>query len=306
MKHVAVGLLLLGLSPLLWSAPVIDGVISPGEGWYSLGQSPYENPAGNGAGNHLDEFFYYPDPDRQYLYLAFNTQNTTSRNVAYGIGLDVDKASGSGYYTGGNDAWQRKIDFRNLPALEWEFYWWWSGADGAITSFNACEWTGTSWNYFNYGTYAYSGDATSGLQALEYKVAFSDLGINPVPRAVMLVLWIAGGIDSSAVDVIPSDPSVWDNDPNEWADTDTLSADYAIAVLETPGTTTPRIQVTPQINGLRVRADHPVTVTVYRPDGQKVLSQKVTNFLDLRDLSRGVYLYRVENTPITGKVLVTR
>ncbi len=303
MKHLYAVIVSAVLASMVWAAPTIDGVIDPSEGWLSLGQSQYQD--GGGAGANLNEFFYYPDSAREYLFLAFKTYNTASWDVAYGIGLDVDKVTNSGYFQGDNDAWGRKLSFDNLPALEWEFYWWWSGADGAVTSFNSCQWTGSGWNYTSYGTYAYTGDATTGLQALEYKVAFSDLGITEVPRYVLLNLWIAGGDGSSAVDVIPFDPTVWNNDPNEWNDADTLGANTAIGVLEGPAIGS-RVVIRPVLNGLRVSADHPVTVTLYRANGQKVLERSVNGFLNLADLERGVYLYRVKGSYETGKVMVLR
>ncbi len=305
MKRLSVVALLAGLAPFLWSAPTIDGVISPGEGWVLIGTSQYATGGGDGA--HLADFYYYPyHHPNDTLYLAFTTNNTASWNVAYGIGLDIDRVPNSGYYTGTDDAWHRKIYFENPPAIEWEFYWWWDGNTGAITSFNACEWTGSGWNYLTVGTYAYSGDGANGLQTLEYKVPFSDLNWIPGPDTVRVILWIAGGDGSSAVDVIPYDSDVSDGGGTEWTDNDdVLGGSQAVEVAEN---SVPYIgtRISPQINGLRISSDSPVQILLYRTDGRLVLKHKVNGFLDLRNLDRGVYLYRVSGSRETGKVLVIR
>ena len=143
------------LAITLYGQPVIDGVITPGEGWVLLSTSANQN--GGGAGANLNEFYVYPD--QTSFYAAVTTNNTASWDVAYGIGLDFDKILNSGYY--GNvgtdtDGWERYIYFVNSSttpyAVEYEFYWWWDGATGAVTSYNSPEWTGSGWNYPVLGT----------------------------------------------------------------------------------------------------------------------------------------------------------
>jgi len=212
---VSLPLSLYGLSP------TIDGVIDPGEGWIRVGTSG--NPNGGGAGANLNEFYIAYDASN--LYLAVNTNNTASWDVAYGFGLDMDFVQNSGYYTGNSDAWGRLMNFANQSpdfyALEYEIYFWWDGASGSITSANLCPWTGSGWNYLGVAEYASTGDATSGLQALEVRIPWTDLaGYDPTIHASA---WIVGGGGSSAVDIIPSDPQVADGGGAEWTDSDTIS-----------------------------------------------------------------------------------
>ncbi len=303
MKRLVVGLLFATVA--LWAAPTIDGVITPGEGWIHIGSDSLAT--GGGAGAHLGDFYAYGDASA--LYLAFSTQNTASWNVAYGIALDPQDPFG---YVGtpgtDKDAWNRYITFDNPPSVNWEFYWYWDGASGAVTAFNECQWTGSGWNYQAQGTYAYTGDATSGLQQLEYQVSWTDLGFTSPQGYVCLTLWIAGTDNSSAVDVIPEDPTVADGGGSEWTDTDDqlgcIEVAFPVAVNEAESH--PVLQVKPVLNGLRVIADHPVTVTVYRADGRKVLTQTVSHFLNLSGLEKGVYLYRIGGSYKNGKVMVLR
>ncbi len=300
MKRLVVGLLFATVA--LWAAPTIDGVITPGEGWILVGSDAYAT--GGGAGAHLGDFYYYRDA--AYLYLAFSTQNTESWNLAYGIALDPQDPPGYVGVPGTDvDAWNRYITFDNPPTVNWEFYWYWDGASGSITAFNECQWTGSGWNYQAVGNYAYTGDAATGLQQLEYQVAWSDLEFNTPPDDICLALWIAGADNNtSAVDVIPQDPTVSDGGGSEWTDTDDQLGCIMAPVAVHEGNLTPTIRVTPVLNGLRVAADHPVTITLYRANGQKVLTQSVSGFLNLRNLEKGVYLYHIAGTTETGKVVV--
>ena len=83
--------------------------------------------------------------DATYLYIGFDTQNSGSWDVAYGIGIDTKPG---GYYTGDSDAWGRKINFDAGYAVDYEIYFWWSGGSG-VTSDNFCIWTGSDWDYIN-------------------------------------------------------------------------------------------------------------------------------------------------------------
>ncbi len=300
MKRFA--LMLLVVVPVLWAAPVIDGTITPSDGWVLVGTSQY--PTGGGVGANLDKFYYYRDDT--YLYLAFSTLNTQSWNTAYGIALDPGDAFG---YVGvpgvDQDAWNRYITFDNPPSVNWEFYWYWDATTGAITAFDACQWTGSGWIYQDLGIFAYSSSSGTGVEQLEYRVAWTDLEFTTPPDAICLAIWIAGLENSSAVDVIPQDPTVVDGDPNEWTDTDDqLGCTQAPVVVSETGTAQPVVKVTPVLNGLQVASDHPVTVEIYRANGQKVLTRTVSGHLDLSYLDRGVYLYRVNGSPETGKVVI--
>ncbi len=188
-------------------------------------------------GANLDSMFV--TWDSLYLYIYITTLNTSSWDVAYGIGLDVDQKPESGYYTGDSDAWGRRIDFGDTLSAEpytvdYEIYFWWSGADQAITSANFCVWDGDSFVYVNItdstSWYAYSGGA-NGLQALEIKVPLSSIGENI--SKIHMSAWVTGGNNSSAVDIIPHDDQI-SNNSDEWSDVDTIFT-YVVINVDKPG-----------------------------------------------------------------------
>ncbi len=175
--------------------------------------------------------------DNTYLYIGLETSNTESWNVAYGIGIDAIPGQGYNELSGSSDAWSRDITFSSSYGIDYELYFYWDGASGTITSDNFCNWTGNGWNYYSIsdinGSFASTGDSTSGLQFLEIKIPWSALGFNK-PVNFSIIAWVAGLEGSSAVDTIPYDPAVEDN-TDEWNDDDTLSS---LVLFET----TPRYQ----------------------------------------------------------------
>ncbi|WP_088863261.1 CARDB domain-containing protein [Thermococcus celer] len=172
-------------------------------------------------GAKLDKL--YVSWDDQYLYIAIKTNNTQSWGVAYGIGIDTDPGSGNGY-TNGGDSWGRNINFSNGFAVDYEIYFWWGSNSGMGTD-NFNTWTGSGWNYHSIsdvgGSFAYTGDTSTGLQTLEIKIPWSALGGKHSRFAVMS--WVTGG-SGSAVDSLPVDPAIdYSNIGGEWGDTDTFT-----------------------------------------------------------------------------------
>ncbi|NJE43018.1 CARDB domain-containing protein [Thermococcus sp. GR6] len=161
--------------------------------------------------------------DDNYLYIAITTGNTQSWDVAYGIGIDVDPGTGNGY-TGTSDSWGRSISFGNGYAVDYEIYFWWGWDTGMGTdNFNA--WTGSGWTYNSIsgvgGSFAYTGDTSTGLQTLEIKVPWTALGGRP--DKVAIIAWVTGS-GGSAVDSLPVDPAIdYTNIGNEWGDADTFT-----------------------------------------------------------------------------------
>ena len=107
--------------------------------------TPVATSTNPGGGNGADLYQLYVTYDATYLYIGFDTQNSGSWDVAYGIGIDTKPG---GYYTGDSDAWGRKINFDAGYAVDYEIYFWWSGGSG-VTSDNFCIWTGSDWDYIN-------------------------------------------------------------------------------------------------------------------------------------------------------------
>ncbi len=186
---------------------------------------------GGGAGAQLDSLYTTWDSD--YFYIFIKTANTASWDVAYGVGIDSDEQPSSGYYSGDSDAWGRKMNFANTLAkeayaIDMEAYFWWSGADGAVTSAYLYRWNGNAWEDSTPGVpwYYSTGDTTSGLSTLEIKIPWTTLG--GVHPELHISTWITGGDASSAVSVIPHDDQV-SNSAGEWSDSDTLYT-YSVTV----------------------------------------------------------------------------
>ncbi len=198
----------------------LDGVIAPDEDWILLDTSQTQAPEG------ANLYRFYAAADAQYLYLALETRNTANWGVAYGFGLDL----GPGGFTNqaGHDAWERLLNFVEPLAVDYELYLHWKDSEQRIDVVNLCtydEATGT-WTYdaawAEGEDYAYTGDGTTGLQVLEFRLPWDRIGGLPSgsPRGL---LWVAGNDpNSSAVDAIPDDPAVHDA-TDEWTDLDTLS-----------------------------------------------------------------------------------
>lgn len=224
---VAIILVLFGFT--LSAAPVIDGIINSSEGWHFLVANPAIQDSLVGA--DLDSLFYCESAES--FYIAINTQNQASWSVAYGFAIDVDFISGSGYQTGG-DAWGRHITFGAdiVPSfnVDYELYFWWDENTDSITSANLCTWNGSSWDYNNnFGHWAYTGDSLIGLQTMEVAIPWGLFGT--LPDSMRFVAYITGGDNSSAVDVLPLNPSVAFPARNaEWSDEDTLATATKITV----------------------------------------------------------------------------
>ncbi|AEH24244.1 CARDB domain-containing protein [Pyrococcus yayanosii] len=166
----------------------------------------------------------YVSWDSEYLYIAIETGNTQSWDVAYGVGIDVDPGTGSGYTGGDNpsDAWGRKIGFGNGYAVDYEIYFWW-GWNTGMGADNFIRWTGNGWDYKSLAeigaTFAYTGDTSTGLQTLEIAIPWSALGGKQSSFAI--ITWVAGGDGSSAVDSAPVDTGIdYTNINGEWTDSD--------------------------------------------------------------------------------------
>lgn len=200
------------------SVIVVDGDLSD----FGTPVATSTNP-GPGVGANL--YRLYVTYDATYLYIGFDTQNSGSWDVAYGIGIDT-KPSG---YTGDSDAWKRKINFGAGYAVDYEIYFRWDGGSG-LDSNNFCEWNGLDWNYRSIadagGTFDYIGDTSSGLQTMEIAIPWSAIGGK---QDVALIVWVAGKDEgSSAVDSIPDDSTIGDAD--EWTDSDTFTNLYLLQV----------------------------------------------------------------------------
>ena len=224
-----VSLLLFGLIPLghyasaLYGERILDG--DPGD-WGTLDLVASARDSGLPGANLKDLHVAWDD---EYLYLMITTRNSASWDVAYGVGIDVDPGSGRGY-TGTRDAWGRRISFGGDYAVDYELYFWWSGADGKITSDNFIIWTGDGWDYKTFedvgASFVYTGDSSTGLRVLEIRIPWTALG-GEHPR-MALVSWIAGSGDSSAVSSVPWSSAMESLDEpyapwyggDEWGDTD--------------------------------------------------------------------------------------
>lgn len=295
MKKVMFALAIIFVVSNLNATPVIDGVIDQGEGWL-IGAANSDNTDQDGA--DLDTFYYYVSSDT--LYLAIKTQNRASWNVAYGFSIDVDQQDGSGYIgdpdLGIWDSWGRHIVFANEPpdyfAPDYQVYFWYDGGTAAITSANFNRYNGTGWDYnFAPYEYAYTSDPSSGLQVLELKFGLDTLRY---PSRVLIVSYIAGGDNSSCVDVLPYDLTVnLQSGGAEWTDTDTLHNFVDALVLGVEDRISASRTLTPVLNGVKIEGNGTYKLEVYSLDGRKVHEEsvrvngsKVVKF----NLPRGMYL----------------
>jgi len=259
------------------AAPVIDGVIDPGEGWLiGAGNSDTTDQ----AGADLDTFYYYVASDT--LYLAVKTQNKASWNVAYGFAIDVDQQDSSGYIgdpgAGIWDSWGRHIVFANEPpdyfAPDYQVYFWYVDTTAVITSEDFNRYNGVGWDYdFAPLEYAYTSDTLSGLHVLELRVGLSSLGY---PSRVHIVSYITGGDNSSCVDVLPYDSTVnLLSGGAEWTDTDTLRNFVDILITGIENRVHASRILTPVLNGVKIEGNGMYTLEVYSLDGRKVHEETV-------------------------------
>ena len=176
----------------------------------------------------------YVDYDDQFLYIALTTENKASWRIAYGIALDYK----DGGYTTGTDAWGRKVNFEK--GIDAQLYFFWNGeffgdlGTSTITSAQLVLWNGTGWKYNDLewvGFYNYTGGFEKGLQTLEVAIPWSALGGKPAE--INIVAYITGqGAGDSAVDSLPLQEAVKDNDPGaEWGDVDTFT-EFAKVTIE--------------------------------------------------------------------------
>ncbi|MEN3044219.1 MAG: T9SS type A sorting domain-containing protein [Candidatus Hydrothermales bacterium] len=212
-------------------SPLIDGDINQSEGWEILGWS--RNFQGI-QGANIDTLYCFFSRDT--LFLALKTSNTSSWDVAYGFSIDIDKLLNSGFdYTRGNfDAWNRLITFsgnKNVYnySIDYEIYFWWDGSSGSITSSNLIKYTGTGWIYYPVNQFSFTGNNITGLKELEFFVILDPF------KAVHISSFVAGGINSSAVDIIPHDVKISDGGAAEWTDTDTIYSFVRISKYKRKG-----------------------------------------------------------------------
>lgn len=300
MRVVVIGLLV----GVLYSAPTIDGVVDPSEGWSLVGTSGYPN--GGGAGANLYELYYASDFD--YLYLAITTQNTQSWNVAYGFGLHY---TAGGWAGPGYDSWGRYFTF--VYPVNWQIYFWWDGWSSSITSWNTNYWNGFSWEYYGYqtGNFAYTG-STNGLQALEMRIAWSDLvGVN-VPPQICINTWVAGDGGSSAVDAIPYTTTINDGGGWEWIDQDDVIDGIWVSVptyVEEKANFEKEIQLRYLgSNRVLLWTTGKTIIQVFDLQGRTVERREIWvnqgEILDFSHLSEGIYLLKVTNSGLTKTLKV--
>jgi len=213
--------LILPLSTLVAVAQTTGGLT-----WWKSNYKNYyvasaNTTTGGGAGAKLNNLYVYADSN--YLYLAVDTNNTASWNLAYGFLLDVvpggynDTASAQGV----RDAWGKSITVNGTKyGVDYEIYFGYHQNKG-ITTAQICRWiasatispSGNYWNCTNditsqKGTlYDYTGSSSTGLQVLWVAIPWSTLGISqPGSFYVLAVLTNVG--NSGSVDSIPYDPTV--------------------------------------------------------------------------------------------------
>ena len=284
---------------LLSATPTIDGTINPaGEGW----QVASYNPDASGyAGADLDTLYYYMSSDS--LYLAIKTQNSESWDVAYGFGIDVNQEQDNGYVgdasTGTWDAWGRHLIFPNASpdyyAPDYEVYFWWSSGSNTITSVDLWTYAAPDWVLDTVEAWA-SYDSTAGLQALEFRIAWSGLGN---PTKVLVSTWIAGGGGSSAVDALPQAVSVTrvgGAGSDEWTDVDTL--DQYVCITTPLGISEVSIRnfdILPGVGGFVIKGEGVFDYVIYTVDGREITrgSVRVSGEKKISlGLTPGLYIFK--------------
>ncbi|WP_440058973.1 hypothetical protein ACSU1N_04040 [Thermogladius sp. 4427co] len=230
---LVISVILVSLALVLLSTPVARAQGCDLNWW----KSNYQNykvavantTTGGGAGAKLNALYVYWDST--CLYLALDTNNTASWDVAYGFKIDVVPGGYNNTAPVSNrDSWGRYITYdSNKYGIDYEIYFYWSGASG-ITSANLDSWMNKTsytnyyenWYYDNInvrGTYYdYSGDTTIGLQVLWVALPWSmfrlfdngsQVGWLTPPKFFYIHAVLTGsGSDSNAVDSIPYDPQV--------------------------------------------------------------------------------------------------
>ncbi|MDI6851291.1 MAG: T9SS type A sorting domain-containing protein [bacterium] len=282
---------------LLNAAPTVDGTVDPQNEGYTLVAENPENT--DKAGADLLAFYYAIANDS--LYLAITTQNTNSWDVAYGFSLDVAE----GGYVGDpvsdiRDSWGRLLYFPSWNP-DYQIYFWYSGADQAITSVDFNRYSDGSWGYDFASLNYYATTGESGLQALEVAVALTDIGN---PTQVLSCAYIVGGDNSSAVDILPYDSSVSLTGGEEWTDWDAITTYFVLNVREG----TAKFSMQPILNGVRVTGFGNYVLEVYTVDGKKVMTRKVAvnGRADvIFNLKPGLYLVR-EGKLGTSKFIVAK
>ncbi len=277
-------LMLVGVA-LVSAAPTVDGNVDPEAEGYTLVAENSTNTDKQGA--DLLAFYYAIANDS--LYLAITTQNTQSWDVAYGFVFDVI----DGGYSGDPDAdvrdsWGRKLYFPSWNP-DYQIYFWYSGSGQSITAHNFNGYSNGTWQYnISELNYAPSYGGESGLQALEISIPLEALGN---PSQVKSCAYIVGGDNSSAVDILPTDPSVSLTGIEEWTDWDTITTYFVLNVREH----TNKFSMQPILNGVRVTGSGTYLLEVYTVDGKKILTRKVTvnGRTDITfNLKPGLYLVR--------------
>ncbi len=270
---------------VLMAAPVVDGNVNPSEEGYILVEENSVNT--DKAGADLLAFYYTIANDS--LYLAITTQNTAAWDVAYGFSID---AAEGGYVGNPNqdtprDSWGRRLHFP-IWNPDYQVYFWFSGVDQAITSSNFNRYNGSGWDY-NFAGYNWvaSYGGPSGLQALEVALPLEAIGN---PAQIKTVAYICGGDNSSAVDILPYDPSVSLSGGEEWTDWDTITVSFNANIREVSS-----FGMKPILNGVRLTGNGKYTLEVYSVDGKKVFEKPVdvVGQVDVRfNLKPGMYLVR--------------
>jgi len=283
-------LMLVGVA-LVSAAPTVDGNVDPeAEGYTLVAENPTYT---DKQGADLLAFYYAIANDS--LYLAITTQNTASWGVAYGIVLDTEEGGYSGIPDTLPDSWGRRFYYPEWQP-DYQLYFWYDDNEQQITAQDFNKYIGgDSPNYwerwqYDFATFVYAANygGEQGLQALEVAFALSSIGN---PTQIKACACIAGVDNSSAVDILPMDPSVSLTGDEEWTDWDTITTYFVLNVREH----TNKFSMQPILNGVRVTGSGTYLLEVYTVDGKKILTRKVTvnGRADVTfNLKPGLYLVR--------------
>ncbi|MEM1675913.1 MAG: carboxypeptidase regulatory-like domain-containing protein [Desulfurococcaceae archaeon] len=166
--------------------------------------------------------------DEKYLYIGIDFAPGTW-GLALGIGIDANPGMNIGYSTG-TDSWGRKISFSNAY-IDYQIYFWVDGGNVIACNYNKYNPDGT-WSY-NFAPVYYSPLAVSHDGQTLFKIAVPWNSINTTSGyngTIVIVTWIAGGGDSSAVSSLPLNPDVLTNGGGEWTDSDTIYMYISITI----------------------------------------------------------------------------